>query len=122
MASRHIILAEDDARLRSVLARYLARRGHTVHEAATAAEVWDALAHDTVDLLVVDINLPDETGWEILRRLREGKTCPVVVVMTAGVPSRSRLTALRPDAVLTKPFPIDALSRLVESEAPAAAD
>ncbi len=74
-------------------------------------------------VLILDVNLPDETGWEILRWLRTlSGAHPHVIVLTAFRPSRTRIDDLAPDAVLTKPFPIDALSRLVEKDEGDAAD
>ena len=71
------------------------------------------------DLILLDINLPDQSGWDVLRRLREDpqlalRPPPAVIVMTAVRPHDKRLVEFHPDAVLLKPFPIDALLRLSE--------
>ena len=67
----------------------------------------------TYDLLLLDINLPDATGWDVLREIREaGRDIPTVV-FSAVPPSAQRVREFRPLGVLTKPFPIDALLRFV---------
>ncbi|HUZ00177.1 MAG TPA: response regulator [Thermomicrobiaceae bacterium] len=117
------LLVEDDAQLRGILQRSLERRGHPVRVAATGAAARALLTAEPADLVLLDINLPDETGWEVLRWLRErpGRQ-PRVVVLTAGASARSRVADLKPDAVLLKPFPIEALLRLVEGDEGQVAD
>ncbi|MFN8515929.1 MAG: response regulator [Chloroflexia bacterium] len=66
------------------------------------------------DLLLLDINLPDRTGWDVLRELRErGVVVPTVIVSAVRV-SQSRLDEFRPLAYLPKPFPLEALLRIVD--------
>jgi DNA-binding response OmpR family regulator len=115
MSTQCIVLAEDDDQLRTILARTLRHRGHTVREARTGAEARALLAEEPADLVVLDVNLPDETGWSLLRWLRAQRVpMPRVIIITAARPARSRVLNLKPDAVLTKPFPVDALIRLAE--------
>src|SRR5689334_526112 len=66
---RNVLVVEDDPRLRLVLARNLASRGCRVREAASAEEALLALRADPPDLMLLDINLPDRTGWDVLREL-----------------------------------------------------
>ncbi|MEA2513646.1 MAG: two-component system, OmpR family, operon response regulator KdpE [Thermomicrobiales bacterium] len=108
-----ILLVDDETRLRQALARSLAARGHRVDEAATCREAIDAVARSRYDLLLLDVNLPDATGWDVLRDLRAtGRSIPAVV-LSAVPPSTSRVREFRPLGVLHKPFPIEALLRLV---------
>jgi DNA-binding response OmpR family regulator len=84
-----------------------------VDEAATAAEAIRAIAAERPDLLLLDINLPDQTGWDVLRELkRRGTSVPTIVVSAVRV-NQSRLDEFQPLAYLPKPFPIEALLRLV---------
>ena len=111
---RRIVLVEDEGQLAAILARVLSRAGHDVRTASNGAEARSELAREMPDLLVLDINLPDETGWSVLRWLRTTThQQPRVVVVTATTPMAARVQELKPDAVLTKPFPIDALIRIV---------
>jgi DNA-binding response OmpR family regulator len=110
---RRVLLVEDEAALRKVIARNLTSRGIEVSEAATASDAVRAATIGPPDLLLLDINLPDQTGWEVLRELkRRGTDVPTIIVSAVRV-SQSRLEEFRPLAYLPKPFPIDALLRLV---------
>jgi DNA-binding response OmpR family regulator len=109
-----ILLVEDEAVLRKVIARNLSAQGHTVLEAATAADALRELAAHELDLILLDINLPDLTGWEILRLLRgRSQFVPTVVVSAVRV-SQARLEEFKPVAYLPKPFPLESLLRVVQ--------
>lgn len=110
-----ILLVEDEPGLRQTLAVSLQGRDFTVDEAATASAAIDAAASHRFDLMLLDINLPDGTGWDVLRQLRmTGNSLPVVV-LSAVPPNPVRVREFRPFGVLHKPFPIDALLRLTRS-------
>jgi DNA-binding response OmpR family regulator len=66
-------------------------------------------------LMLLDVNLPDATGWDVLRRLRGVERDVRVVVMSAVPPNPARVREFRPFGILHKPFPIDALLRLIYS-------
>lgn len=109
-----ILLVEDEFRLRRTLVRSLEGRGYRVVEAATAAEaVTSALATDFA-VMLLDVNLPDATGWDVLRQLRAAGCEVPVVVLSAVPPNPTRVREFRPLGVLYKPFPIDALLRLIQ--------
>lgn len=117
LTSQRVLVVEDEPRLRQVLVRYLQQRGHQVAEAASAAQARTCLERQPVDIVLLDINLGEETGWDVLRWLqaRAPTRRPTIVVISAVPPATRRLEEFTPDAVLTKPFPIDAVARLVES-------
>jgi DNA-binding response OmpR family regulator len=107
---------EDEPLLRQVVARNLSSRGITVREAGTAGEAIQAVSHQQPDLLLLDINLPDQTGWDVLRELkRRGTRVPTIVISAVRV-GQNRLDEFQPMAYLPKPFAIDALLRLVLPE------
>ena len=113
-----VLIVEDEAMLRSIIARNLSARGHEVAEAGTVSEARAYLASERPDLLLLDINLPDRTGWDILRYLKdqgEGDQIPVVIVSAVSL-NPARLAEFRPLAYLPKPFPLSALTRIVAGE------
>jgi DNA-binding response OmpR family regulator len=108
-----ILLVDDETRLRQTLARSLTMRGYRVVEAATHREAVESALSQRHALLILDINLPDATGWDVLRDLAAaGRSLPTVV-FSAVPPSPSRIKEFKPLGVLHKPFPIDALLRFV---------
>ena len=128
MSGARILLVEDDAVLRDLLARNLEVRGHDVREAEDARSALAQLRTTVFDLIVLDICLPDQTGWDVLRTaLREGRVAPLevvgeeqklpVVVLSAVRVSPRRLAEFHPLAYLPKPFPIEALLRLAAEAA-----
>jgi PAS domain S-box-containing protein len=112
-----ILVAEDDADLRGVLATALTRNGHRVIPARDGAEALAAIERERVDLLVLDLVMPNIDGFEVLARLKElhrGETIPVIVV-TGADRSSSELKALRLGAnvYLSKPIEAAALTEEV---------
>ncbi len=112
-----ILVAEDDADLRGVLTASLTRGGHRVIPARDGAEALAAVERDQVDLLVLDLLMPNIDGFEVLARLKhmhKGATLPVIVVSGADR-SASELQALRLGAnvYLTKPIEAAALTEQV---------
>jgi DNA-binding response OmpR family regulator len=123
MAQPRILLVEDEERLQWVLARTLEASGYAVRTARTAAEAVQAALATRPDVLVLDVNLPDGTGWGVLRQLAaQGITCAGLptILLSAGQSAPRRLAEFRPRAFLPKPFPVDTLKRLI-AEALAAA-
>jgi DNA-binding response OmpR family regulator len=113
---RWVLLVEDEAPLRAILHQNLARRGIDVTDAGSVAEALAAIRLMPPDLILLDINLPDRSGWDVLRELRAtGKVPPTVVVSAVQVPP-AKLREFGIAAFLPKPFPIDALVRLVTGE------
>jgi DNA-binding response OmpR family regulator len=117
-----ILLVEDDEALSDVIARNLRARGHQVVAEETAEAALLRMAETWPDVLVLDVNLPDLTGWDILRRLSptDRRRLHTVVISAAPI-SQKRMDEFGPDHVLQKPFPIDALVRAIGDAAPARA-
>ena len=115
---RRVLLVEDEVLLRQVVARNLTSRGIHVSEAGTTGEAVLSATIERPDLLLLDINLPDQTGWDVLRELkRRGTEVPTIIVSAVRV-GQNRLDEFQPLAYLPKPFPIEALLRLVFNGSP----
>ncbi|GCE16345.1 response regulator [Dictyobacter kobayashii] len=128
MTGARILLVEDDDVLRNVVERNLLARGHEVYSAIDGQSALDYLRTTPIDLILLDINLPDQTGWDILRAIQceewsfgptdemlQGKL-PVVVLSAVRV-SPHRLAEFHPLAYLPKPFPMEAVLRLAAEAA-----
>lgn len=117
----NILLVEDDAPLGDVLARNLRARGHHPAVAPTAEAAVLAMAEVWPDVLVLDVNLPDMTGWDVLRRLTPADRERLSVIVISAAPiSEKRVVEFQPLRHLQKPFPIEALVRLLNEAAPSA--
>ncbi|MDP9238696.1 MAG: response regulator [Chloroflexota bacterium] len=117
-----ILLVEDDEALADVIARNLRARGHQVSAEETAEAALIRMTEGWPDVLVLDVNLPDLTGWDILRRLSPIDRGRVRVVVISAAPiSQKRIDEFKPDHTLQKPFPIDALVRAIIGVAPSRA-
>jgi DNA-binding response OmpR family regulator len=107
-----VLIVEDEVALADVLARNLRARAFEVETAESAEAAILSMAEEWPDGLVLDINLPDDTGWEVLRRLgRESLERLHVVVISAAPISQKRLAEFQPAHSFVKPFPIEALVR-----------
>lgn len=128
MPGARILLVEDNAVLCDLLRRNLEARQYQVCVAEDARTALVFLRTTLFDLVILDINLPDQTGWEVLRiAQREGCLLPQlldgdvpqlpVVAVSAVRASLSRLKEFPLLAYLPKPFPMEALLRLAEEAA-----
>jgi DNA-binding response OmpR family regulator len=109
-----VLLVEDETALANVLARNLSARGHDVAVALTAEAALLSMAERWPEVLILDVNLPDLTGWEILRRLSpDDRRNLYVIVISAAPIAQKRIQEFAPLRCLQKPFPIDALVRLL---------
>jgi two-component system KDP operon response regulator KdpE len=105
---------DDESAIVNVLSTTLRAHGYDVRTAASANDAILALTESVPDVMLLDINLPDLTGWELLRRLSPLDRVRVpVVVFSASPLAPSRVEEFKPAGVLLKPFPMHALLRLV---------
>jgi DNA-binding response OmpR family regulator len=124
MTSGSILLVEDDEALRSILARHLRARGYEVEEADSTEAARRILGSGSrPSAVVLDINLPGETGWSLLRDSEALSAAgdPPVVVASATTISPRRLEEFGVAGYLPKPFALETListlERLLEPEA-----
>ncbi|MCL4158602.1 UNVERIFIED_CONTAM: hypothetical protein GTU68_012965, partial [Idotea baltica] len=101
----HILVVDDDSRIRGLLKKYLSRNGYAVTEARDAAHARKLLAGLAFDLLVVDVMMPGEDGFSLTKALRQTMETPVLL-LTARGDAEDRITGLEAgaDDYLAKPF------------------
>ena len=101
----HLLVVDDDTRIRNLLKQYLTENGFRVTVAGTAAEARRKLEGLDFDLLVLDVMMPGENGVELTKSLRAEKQVPILM-LTALSETESRISGLEAgaDDYLPKPF------------------
>ena len=112
----HVLLIEDDLRIRTSLGRALTARGHAVSSAPTAMAGLQQAVDDAPDLVVLDLGLPDLDGLQLLRMLRSVSPVPVIVA-TARDEDQDVIEALDAgaDDYVVKPFSAEQLDARVRA-------
>jgi DNA-binding response OmpR family regulator len=111
-----VLLVEDDGALADVIRRNLDAHGHAVVVAGTAEGAILQLVEEWPNVLILDVNLPDYSAWEVLRRIGEESRSQLrVIVMSAYPISQKRIDEFQPYSALQKPFPMHALLGAVEN-------
>ena len=105
-----LLVVEDDDQLRKALTLTLRSRGYVVHPAATGGEALARVAAVRLDVVVLDLGLPDMDGVTVIERIRESSGVPIVV-LSARRDQSDKVTALDAgaDDYLTKPFGVEEL-------------
>jgi len=101
----HLLVVDDDRRIRDLLSRFLASEGYRVTTADTATDARAKLKSLNFDLLVLDVMMPGETGFDFAQALRTRSTVPILM-LTARDAAESRIKGLEigADDYLSKPF------------------
>jgi two-component system phosphate regulon response regulator OmpR len=102
----HILVVDDDARLRALISRYLSENGFRVSNASHAAEARDKLRFLAPDALVLDVMMPGESGLDLTESLRaENAQVPILLLTARGAPE-DRIAGFESgaDDYLGKPF------------------
>ncbi|BCW89168.1 DNA-binding transcriptional regulator NtrC [Alphaproteobacteria bacterium SO-S41] len=111
MAGGTILIADDDAAIRTVLSQALGRAGFDVRTCGNAATLWRWVSQGDGDLVVTDVMMPDENGFELLPRIQRIRPDLPVVVMSAQNTLLTAITATERGAYeyLPKPFDLNEL-------------
>jgi len=101
----HILIIDDDQEILSLLADYLQRQGYQTSTLSSGIRLQQFLSENTVDLIVLDIMLPEQDGLEVCKNLRHYSTIPVIM-LTARGEEMDRIIGLEigADDYLAKPF------------------
>jgi two-component system phosphate regulon response regulator OmpR len=101
----HLLIVDDDARIRSLLARYLSESGYRVTTAGSAAEARARLAGLSFDLVILDVMMPGESGLDLAAAMRKTSDVPILMLTALGDP-KHRIQGLESgvDDYVAKPF------------------
>ena len=102
---QHLLIVDDDTRIRTLLQRYLSEAGYRVTAAKDAAEARQLLASLDFDFLVLDVMMPGEDGFSLTKSIRETSDVPILLLTARGEAS-DRIEGLErgADDYLPKPF------------------
>lgn len=110
----HILVVDDDMEIRELLSKFLGQHGFQVSMARNGLEMMEQLAKEEIDLIILDIMLPGDDGFELCRKIRQTSKAPVIMV-TAVSDDADRIVGLElgADDYVTKPFnPRELLARI----------
>jgi two-component system phosphate regulon response regulator OmpR len=112
----HLLLVDDDRRIRDLLSRFLSGEGYRITTADNAAAARAKLTSLNFDLLILDVMMPGETGFEFARHIRQTSSVPILM-LTARDAAESRITGLEigADDYVAKPFEPRELSLRIAS-------
>ena len=118
VTAKRILVVEDDAGVRTVLALQLRTRDYAVLTAADGADGFKALQAELPDCVVLDLMMPVLDGFGLLKRIRSvGRLAALpVIILTASEDDRNRLRSqtYQADAYLSKPYQLDELIETIE--------
>ena len=101
----HLLLVDDDDRIRELLKRYLSQAGARVSAAHDAASARSLLASMDFDLLILDVMMPVEDGFSLAESVRKTSRVPIVLLTARGMPEdRIRGLSIGADDYVPKPF------------------
>ncbi|MCF6273009.1 MAG: response regulator [Rhodobacteraceae bacterium] len=101
----HLLIVDDDARIRTLLAKFLNKNGYLTTTARDAAHARRLLVGLEFDMLIIDVMMPGENGFDLTRDLRNSLSTPIMLLTARGEPA-DRITGLKAgaDDYLPKPF------------------
>ncbi len=101
----HLLVVDDDRRIRDLLSRFLLSEGYRVTTADTVPDARAQLEGLRFDLLILDVMMPGETGFHLMRELRASSNVPIIMLTARAEPqSRIEGLAIGADDYLAKPF------------------
>ena len=109
-----ILIADDEAEIRELLRLYLEKDGYRVFESGDGLETLEILKTERIDLLLLDIMMPEMDGFAVLKKLRRENNIPVMIMSAKDADSDKILGLdLGADDYLTKPMnPLEAVARV----------
>ena len=101
----HILVVDDDDRIRNLLREYLKEKNFLVSTAQNSEEAKTKLGHFKFDLIVLDVMMPGQSGYELTKEIKD-QNCPPIILLTAKGEVENRIKGLElgADDYLGKPF------------------
>ncbi|MBQ9206968.1 MAG: response regulator transcription factor [Treponema sp.] len=110
----NILIADDETEIVELLALYFEKDGNTVFKAENGAKALEIVNHEQIDCALLDVMMPEFNGFQLLKKIREEKDIPVLMI-TARVASSDKILGLDlgADDYITKPFdPVEVVARV----------
>jgi DNA-binding response OmpR family regulator len=116
MKDVNILIIEDEVKIREILKKYAVNEQYDIYEAGSGKEAFSLIEERDYQLIVLDVMLPDTDGWTILRKIRQEKDIPVIM-LTARAEEDDKLLGfdLGADDYVTKPFSAKELMARIRS-------
>lgn len=112
--SHHVLVVDDDPNIREMIEAVLTDEGFTVGTASNGREALERIGESRPKLVLLDLQMPVMTGWDVIRQLHESRVEVPIVFMTAGFRARREAEQHGADGYLAKPFELNDLLDVVE--------
>lgn len=101
----HVLIVEDEKRIRDIVSEYFTDKNHQVYEAENGKIALDIMAKESLDIVILDIMMPEMDGFSTCRRIRKTSDVPIIM-LTARSDEDDKLMGfeLGADEYVTKPF------------------
>jgi len=112
-----ILIADDEERMRRLVGDFLKKLGYTVIEAADGHEALDLFSNEqNIDLIILDVMMPEYDGWAVCREIRKSSQIPVIMLTARGEESDELFGFdLGADEYIAKPFSLKILAARVQA-------
>jgi DNA-binding response OmpR family regulator len=103
--NKNILLVEDDARIREIVVDYFSKENFCIIEAENGRQALNFFEKENIDLVILDIMIPELDGWSVCKRLRKASDVPIIM-LTARIDEEDKLMGydFGADDYITKPF------------------
>lgn len=111
MVNARVLTVDDDTATRRLIKLILELEGVEVFEAANGPECLGVLRNQPIDLILLDINMPGMSGWDVMRALRSITSLATIptIILSGERPNEQLTSELQPQGYISKPFEIDEL-------------
>ena len=102
---KNIIVADDEERMRKLVCDFLKKEGYTTFEAENGREALTIFTNQAIELLILDVMMPEYDGWAVCREVRKTSTVPIIMLTARGEESDELFGFdLGADEYISKPF------------------